>query len=138
LLEEAPLRIGYSIALTLLIGTSIFIWGGSKQAMIETARYQPNVIKENGDVVRVSPLYPKYQPFVYTLENAVPLIKLGMDEKWAPNPSPEFRQPWFPCLSWLYFISTYGWLNFWRWALIVGGWVQATIFAAAVADRFRK
>ncbi|MGA3162161.1 MAG: hypothetical protein ABSC77_13190 [Terracidiphilus sp.] len=138
LLEENPFRIGYLIALTLLIGTSIFAWGGSKQAMIETVRYQPNAITDNGQVKLVSPLYPKYQPFVYTLENAVPLIKLGMDEKWAPNPSPEFCRPWFPNHSWLYFVSTYGWLNFWRWALIVGGWVQATIFAAAVADRFRK
>jgi hypothetical protein len=126
------------IALTLLIGTSIFTWGGSKQAMIETVRYQPNAITDNGGVKLVSPLYPKYQPFVYTLENAVPLIKLGMDEKWTPNPSPEFRQPWYPRIHFLYFLSGYGWLNFWRWALIVGGWVQATIFAAAVADRFRK
>jgi hypothetical protein len=138
LLEEAPLRIGWSIALTLLIGTSVFTWGGSKQAMIETVRYQPNAITDAGQVKLISPLYPKYQPFVYTLENAVPLIKLGMDEKWAPNPSPEFRQPWFPHLPWLYFVSTYGWLNFWRWALIVGGWVQATVLAASVADRFRK
>ena len=137
-LEENPLRIGYSIALTLLIGTSIFTLGGSKQAMIETVRYQPNAITDNGGVKLVSSLYPKYQPFVYTLENAVPLIKLGMDEKWAPNPSPEFRQPWYPRIHFLYFLSDYGWLNFWRWALIVGGWVQATIFAAAVADRFRK
>jgi hypothetical protein len=137
-LEENPFRIGYMIALTLLIGTSIFTWGGLKQAMIETVRYQPNAITDKGEVKLVSPLYPKYQPFVYTLENAVPLIKLGMDEKWAPNPSSEFRQPWYPRISFLYFLSDFGWLNFWRWALIVGGWVQATIFAAAVADRFRK
>jgi hypothetical protein len=137
-LEENPFRIGYMIALTLLIGTSIFTWGGSKQAMIETVRYQPNAITDNGGVKQVSPLYPKYQPFVYTLENAVPLIKLGMDEKWAPSPSPEFRQPWYPRIHFLYFLSTYGWLNFWRWALIVGGWVQATVLAASVAERFRK
>jgi hypothetical protein len=143
-LEENPFRIVLSIALTLLIGTSIFTWGGRKQAMIETARYQPNMVRSydeaNKPVPRepVSDHYPHFQPFVYTLENAVPLIKLGMDEKWAPNPSPEFCQPWFPRLRLLYFLSTYGWLNFWRWALIVWGWVQATILAASVAERFRK
>ena len=144
LLEEAPLRIGWSIALTLAIGTSIFTWGGSKQAMIETARYQPNMVRSYDEVNKpvprepVSDHYPHFQPFVYTLENAVPLVKLGMDEKWTPNPSREFCQPWIPRFHWLYFLSTYGWLNFWRWALIVGGWVQATVLAASVADRFRK
>jgi hypothetical protein len=86
----------------------------------------------------VSPLYPKYQPFVYTLENAVPLVKLGMDDKWTPNPSPEFCRPWFPKLPYLFFVSTYGILVFTRWFLIVWGWAQATILAAAVADRFKK
>ncbi|MGA2350589.1 MAG: hypothetical protein ABSF70_09180 [Terracidiphilus sp.] len=137
-IEENPLRIGWSIALTLLIGTSIFTWGGWQHAMIETVRYQPNAIKENGEVKPVSPHYPKYQPFVYTLENAVPLVKLGMDDKWTPDPSPDFCRPWFPRKPWLYFISTYGILVFTRWALIVGGWIQATILAASVADRFKK
>jgi hypothetical protein len=143
-LEENPLRILWSIALTLLIGTSIFTWGGSKQAMIETVRLQPNMIrsyeetKDNLPNKPVSDHYPHFQPFVYTLENAVPLIKLGMDEKWAPDPRPEFCQPWFPRLPWLYFVSTYGWLNFWRWALIVWGWAQATILAASLVDRFKK
>jgi hypothetical protein len=137
-LEENPLRIGWSIALTLLLGTSIFAWGGSKHAMIETVRYLPNATKDNGEVKSISPLYPKYQPFVYTLENAVPLVKLGMDDKWTPNPSPEFCRPWFPELPYLFFISTYGFLVFTRWSLIVWGWVQATVLAAALADRFKK
>jgi hypothetical protein len=137
-LEENPLRICYSIALTLLIGTSIFTWGGTKQAMIETVRLLPNAVKDSGEVKPVSPHYTKYQPFVYTLENALPPVKLGMDDRWTPNPRPEFCQPWFPRLSWLYFISTYGWLNFWRWFLIVWGWVQATVLAASMADRFKK
>jgi hypothetical protein len=137
-MEENPLRICWLIALTLSIGTGVFAWGGSKHAMIETVRYQPNAITDNGQVKLVSPLYPKYQPFVYKLKNAVPLIKLGMDEKWAPNPSPEFCGAWYPRWPWLYFISTYGVLVFFRWALIVWGWAQATILAAALTDRFRK
>jgi hypothetical protein len=137
-LEENPLHIGWSILLTLLLGTSIFIWGGSNHAMIETVRYQPNAIKDNGEIKPVSPQYPKFQPFIYTLENAVPLIKLGMDDKWTPDPSPEFCRAWFPRLPWLYFVSTYGTLVLTRWALIVGGWVQATVLAAALADRFKK
>jgi hypothetical protein len=137
-LEENPLRIGWSIALTLLIGTSVFTLGGSKQAMIETVRFQPSAVRDDGAVRPVPALYPQYQPFVYTLENAVPLVKLGMDDKWAPDPSPVWRQAWFPKAGWLYFISTYGVLVFTRWALIVGGWLQATVLAAALAERFKK
>lgn len=127
-LEEEPLRIGFSIALTLFLGTLIFAYAGSKGAMMETARYLPSAHPG-----QVSSIYPRFQPFVYTLENAVPLIKLGMDERWTPNGSPAFRSPWF-----LYLFSTYGLLNFVRWALIVWGWVQATVFAAALAERFKK
>jgi hypothetical protein len=143
-LEENPLRILWSIAFTLLIGTSIFTWGGSKHAMIETVRLQPNMIrsyeetKDNLPNKPVSDHYPRFQPFVYTLENAVPLIKLGMDEKWAPDPRPEFCRPWFPRLPWLYFVSTYGVLSLTRWLLIVWGWAQATILAASLVDRFKK
>lgn len=127
-LEEEPLRIVFSIALTLFFGTLIFAYAGGKGAMMETARYLPSAHPG-----QVSPVYPQFQPFVYTLENAVPFFKLGMDDRWTPNGSPAFRSPWF-----LYFFSTYGLLNFVRWALIVWGWVQATVFAAALAERFKK
>jgi hypothetical protein len=145
-LEENPLRIGWSIALTLSIGTGIFTWGGSKQAMIETVRLQPAMIRSYEEAKTDRPVpnkpvsdhYPHFQPFVYTLENAVPLVKLGIDEKWAPDPRPDFCQPWLPRWRWLYFISTYGILSFSRWGLIVWGWVQATVLAAALADRFKK
>jgi len=136
--EENPFRIGWSIAATLLIGTCIFTWGGSNKAMIETVRSLPNAVTDNGKVKPISPHYPKYQPFIYTLENAVPPVKLGMDDKWAPDPSPEFCRAWLPRFPWFYFISTYGVLVFSRWALIVWGWVQATVLVAALAERFKK
>jgi len=155
-LEENPIRILWSIVGTLLLGSCVFTWGGDKGAMTESVHFQPNSVYSFEDAKRpnpqhpdrpsiagdqskpVSPLYPRFQPFAYTLENAVPPIKLGMDVMWAPNASAEFRAAWFPRVDWLYFISTYGVLNFTRWALIVWGWVQATIFLAAVADRFKR
>lgn len=136
--EENPFRIGWSIALTLLIGTSVFAWGGRDGAMTESVRLQPNAMKDNGEARPISSHYPKYQPFVYTLENTVPLVRLGMDDKWTPDPAGRFCWPWFPSVPWLYFVSTYGVLVFTRWSLIVWGWVQATVLAAALADRFKK
>lgn len=152
-LEENPIRILSSIAIALFVGTCVFIWGGNKGAMTEVVRFQPASVYSyfderqqpgsvpvfsGGQSRRVSSIYPKFQPFVYALENSVPLVKLGMDEKWVPNAAPQFCWPWFPRIPWLYFISTYGILNFTRWFLIVWGWVQATILAAAVVDRFKK
>ena len=61
-----------------------------------------------------------------------------MDDKWTPDAAPEFSRPWFPRWPWLWFVSTYGILVFTRWALIVWGWIQATVLAAALADRFKK
>ena len=81
-----------------------------------------------------------FQPFVYTLENAVPLVKLGMDGKMDQDPKHD-PMPWFPQVGWLdglKWFNSYWFLMLSRWGLIVGGWVQATILAASVADRFRK
>jgi len=128
-IEENEFRIAWPIAATLLIGTAIFSWGGNRGAMTPA---------DAGAAGSISAHYPKYQPFIYTLENSVPLVKFGMDNKWAPDPAPPFCQPWFPSVPWLHFISTYGVLVFTRWALIVGGWFQASVLAAALASRFRN
>ena len=61
-----------------------------------------------------------------------------MDEHWMPNAGAEFRRPWLPGIPRLDFLSTYGFLTFLRWALIVGGWTQATILAASLAERFKR
>ena len=55
------LRIGWSIALTLLIGTCIFTWANSNRAMIATA-LKPNAIKDNGQLKPLSPHYPNSSP----------------------------------------------------------------------------
>jgi hypothetical protein len=80
---------------------------------------------------------------IYTLENAVPVIRLGMDERWMPNRDKPFQKPsvW-PCEKWNfnYFtgITSYGFLTFMRWLLIIAGWVQATVLVASLAERFKK
>ncbi|MGA9071110.1 MAG: hypothetical protein WB424_12685, partial [Terracidiphilus sp.] len=151
-LEENPLRIGWSILFTLTLGTLVFAGGIRSGAMIETIRTQPNMISSyeestmgkprNPDASNkpVSLHYTSFQPFIYTLENAVPLVKLGMDERWMPDLQHQPRE-WFPQIGWmdgLKWFNSYGFLVWFRWALIVWGWIQATVLAAAVADRFKK
>jgi hypothetical protein len=62
------------------------------------------------------------------LENDLPLVKFGQDEKWAPDKDhhPNHR------------IDDYGFLYGTRIFLIVLGWAQATILASALGNRFKN
>ena len=150
-LEENPLRIGYSILFTLALGTLVFAGAVRSGAMIETIKTQPNMIATYEESLKgaarnpdqsnkpISLHYTSFQPFIYTLENAVPLVKLGMDERWMPDLQHQ-PQPWchIGWLGWLKWFNSYGFLVWSRWLLILSGWFQATVLAAALADRFRK
>jgi hypothetical protein len=139
-LEEAPIRICWSIALTLTVGWLIFAGAFSSGAMLASVQIQPNAVLSNGESKNLSAHYPLPQSFFYTLENAVPLVKLGMDEKWMPDPKHK-PQPWFPQFRWLDWL---GWFNsYWflvasRVLLICLGWFQAGVLGAALLRRFKE
>jgi hypothetical protein len=150
-LEEDLLRILLPISCAVALGTLVFAGAVRSGAMIETVKTQPNMIAtyeesskgatRNPDQSNkpISLHYTSFQPFIYTLENAVPLVKLGMDERWMPDLQHQ-PQPWCQIgwLGWLKWFNSYGFLVWFRWLLIVWGWIQATVLAAAVADRFKK
>lgn len=136
-LEENPLRILYPITCTLLLGTLIFSGAspGRSGAMIPVPSGESEAAAKMAEART-----PPFQPFVYTLENALPLVKLGMDEKWEPDPS-HVPQPWFPKLGWLDWLkwfNSYWFLAVSRWLLILSGWFQATVLAAALSGRFKE
>ena len=137
-LEERPSRILYSIALTLLLGTLIFAGAGPNRsgAMVPTAK------DSAGRPISGAALayYPRYEPFVYTLDNALPLVKLGMDDKWTPDPN-HGGDGWFPeyrWLDWLGWFNSYWFLTVSRWLLILSGWFQAAVLGAALTSRFKS
>ena len=139
-LEEAPIRIFWSIAFTLTVGTMIFAGAFSSGAMLASVQIQPNAVLSNGESKNLSAHYPLSQSFLYTLENAVPLVKLGIDEKWMPDPKHK-PQPWFPQFRWLDWL---GWFNsYWflvvsRVLLICLGWFHAGVLGAALLRRFKE
>jgi cytoskeletal protein CcmA (bactofilin family) len=124
-LEEEFLRIRYSIAVFLLAGSLIFGYAGAKGAIAPTGAKAYTAFTAGTPMPAA---YPTLNPFVYTLENAVPLVKLGMDEKWAPD-----RR--YPGTDWL---TNYWFLMWSRWLLILSGWLQATVLVAALSERFKK
>jgi hypothetical protein len=136
-LEEAPLRILYTITASVLLGALIFAGASRSGAMIAFSNGHVN----EGKPGEAAPAhYPTFQPLVYSLENCLPLVKLGMDDKWMPDPThpPQSLYPNSRWLSWLSFPNSYWFLMGTRWFLILTGWIQATVFIAAVADRFKK
>jgi predicted acyltransferase (DUF342 family) len=156
-LEEAPIRILYPITITLLLGTLAFSGTDRRGAMIHSVREPAAAAPQISPVPKAktdseniaaglaadastakSDPYPPFQPFVYTLENALPMVKLGMDDKWTPDAGPEFCIPWFPRRPWLYFVTTYGLLAFTRWLLIFLGWFYSAVLGAALMRRFKE
>ena len=124
-LEEAPLRILYSITLTLLIGWAIFGYASHKGAIAPTSAEAYRAFMA-GKVMPVA--YPTFNPFVYTLDNAVPLVKLGQDDKWTPDHRFVSTNP----------LTSYWFLMWVRWGIILFGWFQATVLAAALSGRFKQ
>ena len=121
-LQQEPLWIIASIALFTLIGLFVFCAADRDHAMGPSS--ESYYVPATGS----TPIaYPTFCPLTYSLENALPLVKLGQDEKWAPNPK-HGGSHWF---------TRYTFLASFRWSLILLGWVQATLLASALGSRFK-
>jgi hypothetical protein len=123
-LEMEPFKILISILILATLGSFVFWYAGIKGAMAPTSKEAYSAWSK-GEPYNVA--YPRFNPIIYSLENGLPLVKLGQDEKWAPDPS---RQT----TSW---IESFAFLSCFRWFLILSGWVQATVLASAIGSRFK-
>lgn len=121
--EREPLLILVVIMALTLFGTSVFYpLRGYFAPTSEDAYQAANTPPQHG---RQPPPYPKFSPVIYSLENALPLVKLGQDEKWAPDPNRSG-------------VASYWFLMAVRWVLILTGWTQATILATVLGERFQN
>jgi hypothetical protein len=123
-LEEQPLRILLPILILTLLGSCVFKYAESTGSIAPTSR-EAYIAWSKGSPYDVA--YPRFNPIIYSLENGLPLVKLGQDDKWAPDPSHQST-------SW---ITSYTVLSWFRWFLILAGWAQATVLASAVGSRFK-
>jgi hypothetical protein len=118
-LEENPFRILWSILFFFALGTAVFWPLEGHFAPTDDAYYKAALATDKPTG------YPRFQPMVYALENELPIVKLGQDDKWAPNPTDPSRRAY-----WL--------LAGLRWLLILAGWAQGVVLGAAVSERFRS
>jgi hypothetical protein len=87
------------------------------------------------------PHYPQFSPFVYSLENSLPLVKLGQVDKWQPDPagatkaSRTLKNP----LQWAKKLcESPVFLRRFMWVQILLGWLLATFFLAGLTGIVQK
>jgi hypothetical protein len=146
-LQEDPLWVGFPIASLGILGSFIFWRAKRMQAMVPTDK---EVRKEFRDSGKLLAGYPPFNPVIYTIENVLPVVKLGQDAAWTPDHQVETgswipeRPQWLRTLSsrWILtrFLSrlSYRRLAVLRWALILLGWALALILAAAIGSQFKS
>jgi hypothetical protein len=119
--------------LLVVIGWGVFAGARAAHAMVpreETAYAQ---FKAHG----VPPAhYEPLAPFVYSLENSLPLVKLGQTDRWEPDPAPESRQPASEGSSSLLASSKF--LFAFQRLQVLLGWILATLFVAGVTGIVQK
>jgi hypothetical protein len=131
-IDENPLRIVAPIFGLWALATVVFWRARRMKAMSPRDKDAYNDFLSKGEQ---SPHYVPFNPAIYALENVLPVVKLGQDDAWGPNPQTQSHartglRRWLPQMS-------YNWLASLRWVLIVVGWGLALILAGAIASRFK-
>lgn len=131
--EENPTRILTPITSLWLLGFVVFWRARRMNAMAPTEKtaYKRHT---NGEPLKG---YTPFHPAIYALENVLPVIKLGQDAAWAPNPA---FDPGQSVAGWRRVLPAveYRWLARLRWTLIAVGWMLALILAGAIGSRFKS
>jgi len=123
-LQQQPLWVLALIALTTSLATCFFWFASVRGAMAPTSK-EAYIAWSTGS--RMDTAYPKFDPLIYSLENDLPLVKFGLDDKWAPDETYKPKDP----------VVSYDTLRWARVLLILCGWFQATVLAAAIGSRFK-
>jgi hypothetical protein len=151
LVLKATIGYGFRLQRTLIcligltaLGTLLFGLGYLGGSMAPTERDAYASFEKQGWPPRH---YQAFNPFIYALENSVPVLKLGQDSAWAPDPGPREQEcsgevnfrPW----KWLARVHPHAWatpclLRCYRWLQIVSGWMLATLFVAGVTGVVRR
>jgi sRNA-binding regulator protein Hfq len=124
-LRQWPIWILLPIFLTTTLATALYWLAAIDGAMAPTSK---EVYNEWATGQRMDAAYPRFNPLIYSLENDLPLVKFGLDDKWAPDQTYRPKDV----------LISYSTLRWTRVILILWGWFQATVLAAAIGSRFRN
>jgi hypothetical protein len=124
------IKIGAAIV---LIGTVIFAIGGRRNLMAET-KLAEHVLSQESEASVVSPTYPRFNPFVYSLDVFLPFADLHQRCYWIPGERLTKPRTSRNCLMHVgpYSLKWSGVLRSYLWFQTLAGWTLCTLLAAAV------
>lgn len=119
---------GFGISLIVIaIGWFTFRSGYRRCLITPTGDTEFTITKDG--VHPSSANYPRFNAFVYSLETFVPLVKLGIDQYWAPNANRRALDSGdglrFPP-------KTGGWLRGYLWFHVISGWVLSALWVGGI------
>jgi hypothetical protein len=116
------------------IGWFIFEWGYQSNLIIPTGdkayvaeKDGTRRLSKNG-TPQISEDYPKFNSFVYSAETFVPLLKLGIGERWVPNANRGESLG----LGFVRFPRLGSLLRYYLWFHIIAGWVLTTLWVGGL------
>jgi hypothetical protein len=138
-----PIRALAGLAILVLAGWGVFAGARLAGAMVPREEAAYTQFKTTG---HPPSHYEPLGPFVYSLENSLPLVKLGQTDRWGPDPTPN----WHPSNSTAPvttnaadsasnspFASPRFLFAFQRLQVLLG-WILATLFVAGVTGIVQK
>jgi hypothetical protein len=124
------IKIGVAI---IAVGALVFAIGAHRNLMAET-KLAESVLPREGEMGRVSPSYPRFNPLVYSLEVFIPFVNLNQVCYWIPGEKPSNQSKSRNCLMHIgpYSLKWSTALNGYLWFQTLAGWTLCTLLAAAV------
>ena len=121
-----PLRALAGLVILVLIGWGIFTGAKSARALVPKEQKAYEFYKVNG---RAPAHYAPLSPLVFSIENSVPLVKLGQIDNWQPDANRPGAGPLFNSSRLLFGF---------QWLQLLLGWILATLFVAGVTGIVQK
>jgi hypothetical protein len=130
-----PLRALWWIAGFVGFGTILFGWGYRARIITPTEEGAYSDFVAHGEA---PPHYPVFNPFVYSLENFLPVVELHQDKYWRPNPRHQVsgrakrgHAPRDPSYAPSQLLRCYLWLH------ILAGWTITPLLFAGLSGLVR-
>jgi len=114
----------------ILFGTIIFATGFSND-LISPSKENTEQRKISDNITngkrRFADDYPVFNPFTYSLESFIPLLRLDQNESWQPNANRGGH-----IYLWRRSVTTGGLLRYYLWLHVIAGWILTTLWVGAV------
>ena len=121
-----PLRALAGLLILVVLGWAVFAGASSAGSLVPKDQKAYDFFVANG---HAPAYYEPLSPLVFSIENSLPLVRLGQIDYWQPNPKPPAAGSIFTSARLLF--------GFQRLQVLLG-WILATLFVAGVTGIVQK